>query len=58
MAEGNTRSDYKDVCTVQHGPIEPHSTDVWEGDKLFIPPIPPSYLMNCNIINIDYTLEV
>ncbi|XP_033749585.1 arrestin domain-containing protein 3-like [Pecten maximus] len=57
-ADGNTRFEKRDVAKVEHGPIEPHGSDVWSGDRLVIPPIPPSPLANCNIIHMEYIVEL
>jgi len=43
---------------VSHGQITPHDSDVWSGEKLTVPPLPPSYLVGCNIIDIKYYIQV
>ena len=43
---------------VKHGKIDGGGTDVWRSEKLHIPPVPPSYLQGCNIIDIRYYATV
>ncbi|CAG9791080.1 unnamed protein product [Diatraea saccharalis] len=45
------------ILTVQEGPAPAGSTKHWNL-SLEIPPIPPSNLVNCNIIDLDYDLKV
>ena len=33
-------------------------TEIWTGERLVIPSVPPSYLNGCDIIEISYVLEV
>ena len=40
------------------GRIAGGSTDVWKDVKMLIPPVPPSYLLGCNIIDIKYIAMV
>jgi hypothetical protein len=42
---------------VQRGPIAPGESDEWNYQPLLIPPIPPSSLGECRIIDISYHLE-
>jgi hypothetical protein len=46
------------VIKVKRGPIPAGETDVWEDEKIVIPPLPPSCLNGCSIIDVKYTLEV
>lgn len=55
-ATTKTRTVTNEVTSVRHGPIEPYGSDVWSGDRLHIPAIPPSYLVGCSIIDIRYIL--
>ncbi|CAH0399343.1 unnamed protein product [Chilo suppressalis] len=45
------------ILTVQEGPAPASTTKHWNL-TLEIPPIPPSNLVNCNIIDLDYDLKV
>ncbi|KAI8434231.1 hypothetical protein MSG28_012336 [Choristoneura fumiferana] len=45
------------ILTVQEGPAPAGSTKHWDM-KFEIPPIPPSNLVNCSIIDLDYDLKV
>lgn len=41
-----------------HQDVQPGETETWTGDRLMIPPLPPSFLVGCKIIDINYYLEV
>lgn len=45
------------VVMVQEGPAPAGTTKHWNL-QLEIPPIPPSNLVNCNIIDLDYDFKV
>lgn len=45
------------ILTVQEGPAPAGTTKHWNL-SMEIPPIPPSNLVNCNIIDLDYDLKV
>ncbi|XP_060804666.1 arrestin domain-containing protein 17 [Amyelois transitella] len=45
------------ILTVQEGPAPAGSTKHWNLN-MEIPPIPPSNLVNCNIIDLDYDFKV
>lgn len=45
------------VLTIQEGPAPAGSTKSWNL-HLEVPPIPPSDLVNCNIIDLDYDFKV
>ncbi|KAG6444951.1 arrestin domain-containing protein 17 [Manduca sexta] len=45
------------ILTVQEGPAPAGTTKHWSLN-MEIPPIPPSNLVNCNIIDLDYDLKV
>nr|KAG5705960.1 hypothetical protein BaRGS_010850 [Batillaria attramentaria] len=53
-----SRAMTQQVIKVKHGPIPAGESDTWEDEKLAIPPLPPSYLNGCSIIDVKYTLEV
>lgn len=53
-ARGKTRTVNNCIQELQHGKIDGGGTDVWRDEKLFIPPVPPSYLEGCRIIDIRY----
>ena len=44
--------------SLRHGPIDPYGSDVWSGDRLEVPAVPPSFLVGCSIIDIRYILMV
>lgn len=45
------------ILTVQEGPAPAGTTKHWNL-SMEVPPIPPSNLVNCNIIDLDYDLKV
>ena len=53
-----SRALTQQVTKVKRGPIPAGGSDLWEEEKLVIPPVPPSFLNGCSIIDIKYTLEV
>lgn len=46
------------VASISRGEIEPHGSDMWSGVPMTVPPIPPSYLVGCSIIDIRYILQL
>lgn len=45
------------IAEISVGPVEVHSTKYWQ-QNIEIPPLPPSNLVNCGIIDLDYELKV
>ncbi|XP_059165745.1 arrestin domain-containing protein 17-like [Physella acuta] len=52
------RTDVREVARVTRPPIEKHREDSWSGEELVVPPLPPSFLPGCNIIDIRYVLQL
>lgn len=52
-----TKKSKNVILTVQEGPAPAGSTKHWDM-KFEIPPMPPSNLVNCSIIDLDYDLKV
>ncbi|KAK3585316.1 hypothetical protein CHS0354_040265 [Potamilus streckersoni] len=48
----------KQICKLKRGPIGRGDTDIWNGELFQVPPLPPSYLIGCDIIDVRYILEV
>ncbi|KAH9523027.1 hypothetical protein Btru_065541 [Bulinus truncatus] len=48
----------KDVSKIVPPGIAAHSGDVWSGEELIVPPLPPSFLNGCQIIDIHYYLQL
>ncbi|KAK6176677.1 hypothetical protein SNE40_014930 [Patella caerulea] len=57
-AMSRNKSVTKSLARVQHGFIDGGDSDIWNGDLLHIPPLPPSDLRGCRIIDINYTLSL
>ncbi|XP_047490021.1 arrestin domain-containing protein 3-like isoform X2 [Penaeus chinensis] len=56
-AEGHTKTDSHVVAEIKRGEIAAGEDDIWSGVEMLVPPLPPSNLEFCRIIDIDYTLE-
>lgn len=52
-----TKRDKVVVAEVGKGPVEAHGTSDYE-QVLEIPPLPPSNLTNCGIIDLEYNLKI
>ncbi|XP_046337202.1 arrestin domain-containing protein 3-like [Haliotis rufescens] len=56
-ATSKTRTSSRVIAKLKHGEIEEGGHDYWNGDQLVIPPLPPSFLAGCNIIDIRYNVQ-
>ncbi|XP_046557797.1 arrestin domain-containing protein 3-like [Haliotis rubra] len=56
-ARGKTRTNFEKIGEISHGEILPGDSDVWNGDLLRVPPVPPSELQGCRIIEINYFVQ-
>lgn len=45
------------ISELSVGPVERHGTNSWS-QTLNIPPLPPSNLVNCSLIDLDYEIKV
>lgn len=52
-----TKKDKVNISEVSGGATEPGGSNTWTF-KLEIPPLPPSNLVNCGIIDVDYDLKI
>lgn len=57
-AEGRTKKEKRKVAEIKRGVIQPGENDIWSGVEMTIPPLPPSNLEYCRIIDIDYEFQV
>ncbi|XP_029643437.1 arrestin domain-containing protein 17 [Octopus sinensis] len=55
-ATTKTTTGHKNITSVTQGGIPPGESDYWNQVALLIPPLPPSNLMYCKIIDIKYIL--
>lgn len=53
----DVKKDKITIAEVAVGPVSAHSTKT-EDLNIAIPPLPPSNLLNCSIIDLDYELKV
>ena len=58
----HSRDESRTVSTqidkITHGAMPRGSTSAWTGEGIPLPALPPSFLFGCNIIDIQYKLEV
>ena len=52
-----TKQEQAVIATLAFGPVEPGKSNTWR-QTMEIPPLPPSNLVNCGIIDLDYDLYV
>lgn len=52
-----TKKDKITIAELSVGPVDEHGSQTWQ-QKLDIPPLPPSNLVNCGIIDLDYEMKV
>nr|XP_022332254.1 arrestin domain-containing protein 3-like [Crassostrea virginica] len=57
-ATTESKSSSQEVARVTHPDLQPGETDSWSGGRLVLPPLPPSFLVGCGIIDINYYLEL
>ena len=57
-ARGKQRTVSKSIVQLRRGEIAPGDSDVYANLPLLVPPLPPSQLIHCNIIDIKYKLIV
>ncbi|XP_063688232.1 arrestin domain-containing protein 17-like [Bolinopsis microptera] len=53
---GRQRTVNKTILTRKRGRIAPGASFTWSNVELLLPPLPPSHLIHCNIIDIMYTV--
>lgn len=51
------KKDKITIAEISVGPVEAHGSKTWQ-QNIEIPPLPPSNLINCGIIDLDYELKV
>ncbi|CAH1798042.1 unnamed protein product [Owenia fusiformis] len=56
-ATNKTNDVTNTILTLQRGEIDAGGTECWENVQLVVPPLPPSYLVGCRIIDIRYALH-
>ncbi|XP_059165751.1 arrestin domain-containing protein 3-like [Physella acuta] len=57
-ATTDSKTEYKEVARLTRPSIQPRQGDAWSGEELVIPPLPPSFLHGCKIIDISYKLQL
>lgn len=57
-ATSKSRTSSSVVTSLKKGEIKAGDTEVWSGELLHIPPLPPSALMYCRIIDIEYQITM
>lgn len=57
-AHGDTKQTSNTVCLKSHGPTAPGADDIWSGESFALPPLPPTGMPYCNLIDTQYKLKV
>lgn len=57
MHKKKTRTERRDLVVIKRGKIRPFTMDEMS-EKIYIPPLPPTNLQGCNLINISYDVFV
>ncbi|KAL4219676.1 hypothetical protein ACF0H5_022248 [Mactra antiquata] len=57
-ANGIIYDDLTPVARLRHSRVAAGGSDLWNGEKLRIPPLAPSYLPGCNIMDLNYYLKI
>ncbi|BFZ02490.1 hypothetical protein BsWGS_05529 [Bradybaena similaris] len=57
-ATTKSKIQVREVARLTRPAIEAHGSDQWNGEQLVIPPLPPSYLVGCRIIDVRYILQL
>nr|XP_022329071.1 arrestin domain-containing protein 17-like [Crassostrea virginica] len=57
-ATTKSRSCHQSINSLLHQKVMPGDSDVWGGDRFIIPPLPPSFLSGCSIMDIRYLLKL
>ncbi|ESO88266.1 hypothetical protein LOTGIDRAFT_165704 [Lottia gigantea] len=57
-ARCKTKTQSRSLAKIKHGEFKQGENDIWSGERLIIPPVPPSFLTGCRIIDIHYYLEL
>lgn len=48
----------REITRVNHQDVPPGDSEAWAGETFSIPSVPPSDLIGCRIIDVDYFIEV
>jgi len=57
LAQGHTKTCEYKIRSSAKGPIAPHQEGSWKDERLEVPPLAPSELHNCKLINVNYKLK-
>ena len=52
------KQESKQIGKLTEGPVEAGECFSWEGQQFVLPPLPPSRMVGCDIIDIKYVLQV
>lgn len=56
-ATTSTKTTSQEIIRMNHQVVPAGETEIW-ADRIQVPPLPPSFLMGCSIIDINYNLEL
>ncbi|KAK6179157.1 hypothetical protein SNE40_011577 [Patella caerulea] len=57
-AQGKMKVENRQLAKIKHDGFKKGESDIWSGEAIIIPPVPPSFLAGCHIIDIHYYLEL
>lgn len=52
------QTEIRELATVKKGKIRPGESDEWTNTQIYVPPLPPTNLRGCHLINIQYDVYV
>lgn len=52
------QTEKRELASLVRGKIKPGETDEWTNERLYVPPLPPTNLRGCHLINIEYDVYV
>lgn len=52
------QSETRELASLKRDKIRPNEMDQWHNEQLYVPPLPPTNLRGCHLINIQYDIYV
>lgn len=52
------QSETRELASLSRGKIRPGESDEWSNEQLYVPPLPPTNLRGCHLIQIQYDVYV
>ncbi|XP_046999587.1 arrestin domain-containing protein 17 [Schistocerca americana] len=48
------QTETRELAALSRGKVRPGDSDEWRGEQLYVPPLPPTNLRGCHLINVQY----